>query len=78
MWGAGGRTAPGARAVIASTARAILDYLRALAWLVIVGDALVSVFWRSGSKLGNLIDRVRRETLPLELEVVSNRPRGRP
>jgi hypothetical protein len=69
MWGAGGRTPPGARAVIASAARAILDYLRALAWPVIVGDALVSVFWRSGSKLGDLIDRVRREKFPLELEV---------
>jgi hypothetical protein len=69
MWGAGGRTGPGARAVIASRARAILDYLRALAWPVIVGGALVSVLWRSGSKLGNLIDRVRREKLPLELHV---------
>jgi hypothetical protein len=37
MWAAGGRTAPGARAVISSTARAILDCLRALAWPVIVG-----------------------------------------
>jgi hypothetical protein len=69
MWGAGGRRAPGARAVIASTPTAILDYLRALARPVIVGGALVSVFWRSGSKLGNLIDRLRREKLPLELEV---------
>lgn len=55
--------------MIASTARATLDCLRALAWPVIVAGALVSVFWRPGSKLGDLIDRVRREKLPLELEV---------
>jgi hypothetical protein len=35
MWGAGGRTAPGPRAVIASTATAILGHLRALPWPVI-------------------------------------------
>jgi hypothetical protein len=55
--------------VIASTARATLDFLRALAWRVIVAGALVSVFWRPGSKLRDLIDRVRREKRPLELEV---------
>jgi hypothetical protein len=69
MWGAGGRTAPGPRAVIASTATAILDYLRALAWPVIVAGVLVSLFRRSGSKLGNLIDRLRREAPPLGLQV---------
>jgi hypothetical protein len=69
MWGAGGRTAPGPRAVIASTATAILGYLRALAWPVIVAGVLVSVFRRYGSKLGNIIDRLRSEEPPLGLQV---------
>lgn len=55
--------------MIASTATAILGYLGALARPVIVAGALVSVFWRSGSKRGNLIDRMRKERLPLELDV---------
>jgi hypothetical protein len=69
MWGAGGRRGACPRAVIAATATAILDYLRALAWAVIVAGALVSVFRRSGSKIGNLIDRLRREEPPLGLQV---------
>jgi hypothetical protein len=55
--------------VTAATATAILDYLRALAWPVIVAGVLVSVFRRSGSKLGNLIDRLRREEPPLGFQV---------
>ena len=56
--------------MIASTATAILDHLRALARPVIVVGALVSVFSRPGSKLGNLIDRLRREKPPLDPHVV--------
>jgi hypothetical protein len=55
--------------VTAATATAILDHLRALAWPVIVAGVLVSGFRRSGSKLGNLIDRLRREEPPLGLQV---------
>jgi hypothetical protein len=51
-------------AVIASRATAILDYLGALAWPIIVAGALVSAFWRPGSKLGNLIGRIGENVAP--------------
>jgi hypothetical protein len=60
---------PGPRAVIPSTARAILGWLTGLAWPVVVAGALVSAFWRPGSKLGDLIARLRREPFPLGQEV---------
>jgi hypothetical protein len=55
--------------VTSSTARAILDCLTGLARPVVVAGALVSAFWRPGSKLRDRIGRFRREPFPLGQEM---------